>query len=262
MSQDNNLDQDDLPTAEEPELLDDRYAPLMEVLGYQFSNLTLLRRALTHRSHANEHAGEELHNERLEFLGDAVVGLCVGYEVMQRLPNAREGQLTKVRASVVSENGLSAAAQALKLGDYLRLGHGEEQGGGRAKASILSDAFEALVGAIFVDGGFEVVASVLGVLLGDLVQAGVRGDLDRDFKTRLQERFASQGELLRYEVVGERGPDHAKIFEVAACLGERELGRAEGHSKKEAEQRAAEGAFAALAIDALAEDEPVQGRQD
>lgn len=251
MSQDDNLDQGETftPAAETPEALASRYAPLMEALGYRFSSPTLLRRALTHRSHANEHAEEELHNERLEFLGDAVVGLCVGYEVMQRLPEAREGQLTKVRATVVSENGLSAAAQALRLGDYLRLGRGEEQGGGRAKTSILSDAFEALVGAIFVDGGFEAVAKVLRGLLGDLVLAGVRGDLDRDFKTRLQERFASQGESLRYEVVGERGPDHAKIFEVVVCLDERELGRAEGHSKKEAEQRAAEGAFAALSAD-------------
>lgn len=242
------------PFQETPAELAAGYAPLMEALGYRFSDLELLTRALTHRSHANEHGDEELHNERLEFLGDAVVGLCVGHELMLQLPDVREGQLTKLRAMVVSASGLATAAQALGLGDYLRLGRGEEQGGGRQKESIVSGAFEALVGAVFLDGGFEPVAAVLRRLLGELVEAAVRGELDRDFKTRLQEQLAAQEAPLSYEVVGERGPDHAKVFAVAVRLGDRELARAEGHSKKEAEQRAAEGACEALGSDESAPD--------
>ncbi len=230
----------------------ERLDELCERLGYSFCDKTLLRRALTHRSYANESWEDELHNERLEFLGDAVVGLCVGAYLMASHPQAREGELTKLRAMVVSSPGLSRAARNLGLGGCLLLGRGEEQGGGRDKDSILSDAFEALIGAVFLDGGFDAVQGVVRGQLAELVRAAERGELDRDFKTRLQEHLAAEGlsALPRYEVVGERGPDHAKVFEVAVHLQRDELGRAEGHSKKAAEQRAARAALQALAVDA------------
>lgn len=236
---------------DEDHLPDDCFNALSERLGYAFDDPKLLRRALTHRSHANESGEDDRHNERLEFLGDAVVGLCVGAYLMASRPQAREGELTKLRAMVVSAPGLSRAARSLRLGDCLLLGRGEEQGGGRDKDSILSDAFEALIGAVFLDGGFDAARRVVQDQLIELVHAAERGELDRDFKTRLQEHLAAEGMQAppRYEVVGERGPDHAKVFEVAVHLETDELGRAEGHSKKEAEQRAACSALEALSVD-------------
>jgi len=223
------------------------FLPLMEAIDYLFSDLALIRRALTHCSHGNESCNHAEHNERLEFLGDAVVDLVVGHHLMESLPAAREGQLSKLRAMVVREASLERAARELCLGDYLRLGRGEEQTGGRQKASILADAFEALVGAVYLDGGFSAAQEVVRRQLRSLAEAAVSGRLDRDHKTRLQE--LAQGQLHqvpRYLVTEERGPDHEKVFEVAVCLGERELARAEGHSKKEAEQSAAQRALEEL----------------
>ncbi|MCK5797975.1 MAG: ribonuclease III [Deltaproteobacteria bacterium] len=221
---------------------------LMDRLGYHFSDISLLRRGLTHRSYANEANAGDQHNERLEFLGDAVVGLCVGAYLMERYPDAREGELTKLRAMVVSGTGLSRAARTMGLGEYLRLGRGEEQGGGRDKASILSDAFEAIIGAIFIEAGFDTVRRVVIEQLRSLIDAAQRGELDRDYKTHLQERLVAQGapEVPRYVVVDERGPDHDKTFEVAVWIGGSPRAQASGHSKKQAEQRAASLALESL----------------
>jgi ribonuclease-3 len=240
-------------------------ATLSERLGHRFGDPLLLRRALTHRSHANESGEDDRHNERLEFLGDAVVGLSVGAYLMESRPEAREGELTKLRAMVVSAPGLSRAARNLGVGECLLLGRGEEQGGGRDKDSILSDAFEALIGAVFLDAGFEAAQRVTRAQLAELVHAAERGDLDRDFKTRLQERLAAEGLQAppRYAVVNERGPDHAKVFEVAVHLEDDELARAEGHSKKQAEQRAARSALCTLLDDpqASAQAEEEEGSE-
>jgi ribonuclease III len=228
--------------------MDEALAGLIEQLGYTFQQEELLLQALTHRSLVNE-LGEIAiqHNERLEFLGDAVVDLSVGHQLMERLPEAREGDLSKLRAMVVSEAGLAFTANQVQLGNYLRLGRGEEHTGGRKKASILADSFEALFGAIYLDGGFVEADRVARRLLGPLIDTAVDGDLDRDYKTRLQELVQAQWHIMpRYEVVGERGPVHAKVFTVAVFLEERELAHAEGHSKKAAEQRAARHALAAL----------------
>jgi ribonuclease-3 len=228
--------------------VDEIYVPLMESLGHSFANPGLLVLALTHRSQVNEmNSGAEEHNERLEFLGDAVVNLSVGVELMARFPLAREGELSRRRAMAVNEASLALAADGLDLGRHLRLGRGEENTGGRRKASILSDAFEAVMGAIFLDGGFEVAHGVIRILLGPYLAAREGGDRTRDHKTQLQE--LAQGrwrEMPRYEVVDERGPDHAKVFTVAVLLGDRILAEAEGHSKKTAEQRAACRALAKL----------------
>lgn len=201
----------------------------------------MLRQALTHRSYLNECGeAEEENNERLEFLGDAVVDLSVGHQLMQRLPRAREGELSKYRAMVVSEASLARGAVELNLGPHLRLGKGEEQSGGRHKASILADAFEALIGAVYVDGGYAQADAAICRILGHLIDSAVEGDLDRDHKTRLQEIAQREMRLMpRYKVIESRGPDHAKVFTVAVFLGDNEAARAEGPSKKVAEQRAA-----------------------
>ncbi len=231
---------------------------LQRELDHEFADPSLLAQALTHRSRVNESTGDDLghggtfgHNERLEFLGDAVVDLSVGHYLMQALPQAREGQLSKLRAMVVNEASLARAAQGLSLGDCLRLGRGEEQTGGRRKLSILADAFEALMGAIYLDAGFVEVDRIVRRLLGPVVGRAVRGELDGDYKTRLQE--VAQARVQRvpgYQVLSESGPDHAKVFEVGVFLGDEELARATGGSKKEAEQRAA-----GLALGQLEEDE-------
>jgi ribonuclease-3 len=231
-----NLSSDDEPNQQ-----------LMTRLGYRFADMALVQRALTHRSRVNEQGEAEAHNERLEFLGDAVLDLVIGELLMRRLPDAREGRLSKLRAIVVSEASLAAGARALQLGDFLRLGRGEEQTGGREKSSILADALEALFGAVYLDGGFENASGVIRRLLEPLVEQAVAGHLGADYKTRLQE--LSQARLRQipaYEVVDQRGPDHAKIFVVVVRLDGRELARAEGHSKKEAEQEAARLALSQL----------------
>ena len=231
-------------------MIDDELALLSAALGYAFGQPQLLRQALTHRSLINERPSEsqgQEHNERLEFLGDAVVDLSVGHQLMERLPQAREGELSKLRAMLVSEASLALSAERLGLGSHLRLGRGEEQTGGRRKASILADALEAVLGAIFLDGGFGAADATVRRLLGSLLETAVDGALDRDHKTRLQELAQGQlHQMPRYEVLEERGPDHAKVFTVGVFLGERELARAEGHSKKAAEQHAACRALEAL----------------
>jgi ribonuclease III len=238
--------------------MSDAPTALLAVLGHVFSRPELLAQALTHRSHVNETGEPQTqHNERLEFLGDAVVNLSVGYQLMERLPQAREGELSKLRAMIVNESSLARTADELGLGACLRLGRGEEQTGGRKKSSILSDAFEALMGAVFVDAGFVAADAAIRRLLGPLVATAVDGDLERDHKTRLQELVQAQWRVApRYEVVEERGPDHAKVFTVAVFVGDRQVARAEGHSKKAAEQTAARRALAALQRLEQTGDEP------
>jgi ribonuclease-3 len=215
---------------------------LEQALGYTFQKLELLVQALTHRSVMNE--SPELgtqHNERLEFLGDAVVDLSVGHQLMERLPQAREGELSKLRAMVVRTGSLALAAEHLDLGAYLRLGRGEEQTNGRKKSSILADAFEAVIGAIFLDAGFSQADLVIRRLLGPFITVAVEGALDRDHKTRLQEFSQAHWHTMpHYQVIEDYGPDHAKTFVVAVYLEGKELARASGPSKKMAEQQAAQ----------------------
>ncbi|MBT8495667.1 MAG: ribonuclease III [Deltaproteobacteria bacterium] len=219
---------------------------LEQALGYQFRDRSLLERALTHRSFANESGDEVIDNERLEFLGDAVVQLAVSGDLMARFPDQREGELSVLRAQLVSEQGLCEAAQRVELGVYLQLGKGEEQTGGRDKPSLLSDAFEAVCAAVYLDGGFEVACElVLRLLDSDLevLQAGE----SRDYKTRLQELAQAElGAAPRYELVEATGPDHDKRFTVRVVIGDLPYGAATGKSKKGAEQAAAKQALAEL----------------
>ena len=219
------------------------YSELEAVLGHTFRDRALLETALRHASWCNERAPAERaaypDNERLEFLGDAVLGLLVGHRLMERFPDGNQGNLSITRQQVVSEEGLSEVARGNKLGQWLILGRGEEKSGGRDKSKILADAFEALVGAVYVDGGFDAASGVIDRLLTERISEAELKNF-YDFKTRLQE--TAQARMLpspTYEVVRELGPDHAKQFEVAAVIDGQVWGRAIGRSKQRAEQAAA-----------------------
>jgi ribonuclease III len=230
-------------STQEPIISDD-LTELEGVIGYSFKNRASLEAALRHTSWCNEHPGNRHQddNERLEFLGDAVLDLIVGHRLMESFPHLREGQLSVTRAQVVSEAGLSEVASGLALGRFLRLGKGEERSGGRSKPSILADAFEAIVAAVYVDGGFAAAWELVGRLLKHRIeQVEFRGF--SDFKTRLQETAQARLKATPvYRVVEEAGPDHNKTFAVVVSIGDREWARAIGRSKKEAEQQAAAAA--------------------
>lgn len=216
-------------------------AALYRKLGYEFADSTLVEQALAHTSYANERKSDRLlTNERLEFLGDAVLGLIVSTHLYRSHDYLPEGELTKARASIVCEPTLARRAKALGIGEYLRLGRGEAASGGRERDSILADAFEAIIGAIYIDGGFTAAcAFVLNQLVDDLDQVA-GGNYGRDFKTLLQEIAQRGGEgKIVYEVVGESGPDHNKTFTVEVSVNSVRLGSGTGRSKKEAEQHAA-----------------------
>ena len=207
-------------------------------IGYDFQQEGLLRQALTHSSYANEHHMKKLSdNERLEFLGDAVLEIVSSEYLYHLHPDWTEGELTKLRASIVCEQTLAFCTRALGLGDYLFLGKGEEQTGGRERKSVLSDAFEAVMGAVYLDGGFANAKEFIHrFVLNDIEHM----QLFYDSKTILQEMVQGQnlGEL-SYRLVEESGPDHNKCYLVEACIGGEKAGRGKGHTKKAAEQEAA-----------------------
>ena len=221
----------------------DHLGALEAVLGYAFRDQLLLEQALRHASFCNEQGksgGPKIEdNQRLEFLGDAVLSLTVSQRLMVRFPEAHEGDLSVTRAQVVSEEGLSEVARKLGFGEFLLLGKGEDRSGGRTKPKILADAFEAIVAAVYLDGGFQAAWDLVERLLIERINA-VEIKNFYDFKTRLQE--TSQARLKAtptYRVVQELGPDHDKRFVVAVTIGTDEWARAVGKSKKEAEQMAA-----------------------
>lgn len=219
-------------------------------LGYRFRDPGHLETALTHRSYAAERtaaADPRAYNERLEFLGDAVLDLAVSEWLVERLPDAPEGRLSVLRAAVVNERSLAAAARAIGLGEALRLGRGEERTSGREKASILADAYEALLGGVFLDGGWPAAAPLVRAQLAGALADAEAGRLAADHKTRLQELVHQRGDPPpAYALVATAGPDHAPTFDVEVSVAGEVLGRGQGASKKEAEQRAAAAALAAL----------------
>lgn len=215
---------------------------LADRLGHAFGDPERLERALAHRSWCAETPGHPS-NERLEFLGDAVLGLVVTDHVFRSYPLLPEGELAKVRASVVSAAALADVAAELDLGEALLLGKGEDASGGREKPSILADALEAVIGAVYLDAGWEAAAAVVLGLLGERIAAAAAGPGGQDYKTRLQELSARSFEdVPSYQVVDE-GPDHAKRFFATVVVGGRTRGRGEGRSKKQAEQAAARCAW-------------------
>ncbi|MBQ6133579.1 MAG: ribonuclease III [Lachnospiraceae bacterium] len=210
---------------------------LEKKIGYEFKNQKLLLDALTHSSYANEKDfPPHSDNERLEFLGDAVLELLSSDFLYRNYREQGEGELSKLRASLVCEMALSDIANRISLGKYIRLSVGEEKTGGRERKSILSDALEAVIGAIFLDGGIEPAKTfVEGVVLTDIENRR----LFYDAKTILQERVQAEGAKLHYEEIGESGPEHKKVFVMKVMIGERVIGQGEGPSKKAAEQEAA-----------------------
>jgi len=221
---------------------------LQRRIGYRFNNPALLRESLTHKSFSNEHTGEPVpHNERLEFLGDAVLDLVVSHRIFNDFPALPEGELTRIRAELVSEKGLVAVARDLDLGNCLLLGRGEERSGGRDKESLLADALEGLLGAVFCDGGFECVTSVVDSLFGAAVAFSANRKTGVDHKTRLQELLqARYGQPPTYVLTRTEGPDHQRIYTVEVCLADQTIGVGQGRNKKTAEQAAACEALASL----------------
>lgn len=219
---------------------------LLEKIGYEFRDESLLTNALTHSSYSSEHRMDySSNNERLEFIGDAYVDAAVGAELFRIMKNAPEGVLSKNRADVVREESLADAARGMGLGDYIWLGKGEESTGGRNKDSILADTFEALIGAIIIDGGYEEGRRIILSLLSDKIRLAVEGKLRQDYKTMLQEKLQEKDHNLRmrYSIVSESGPDHDKTFNIEVVVGSEVLGRGSGKSKSKAEQAAARDAL-------------------
>jgi ribonuclease III len=219
-------------------------ASLQQTLGYVFSDLKLLNKALTHKSYVNERNENLKHNERFEFLGDSVLDILVSDYLVQEFSEYAEGTLSKIRAAVVNETCLANLARKIDLGKYLLLGRGEDLSGGRDKSSILADAFEAVAGALFRDGRLEAASKVFLPLLEVEISKFSDSWSFRDFKSDLQE--ITQNKLVctpSYKVVNELGPDHAKEFEVEVKIKNKVVGKGFGKSKKEAEQAAAEVAM-------------------
>ena len=219
------------------------YEALERVLGHTFQDKALLETALTHTSFANEARHGTKHNERLEFLGDSVLSIVVA-EYLFTHSSLPEGDLTRMRASLVCEAALFTVAQKIGLGRWLRLGHGEEMGGGRTRPSVVSDAFEAVIAALYLDGGIDAARAFI---LPFVTSALTKQSAEEDYKTKLQEVVQQNpSERLRYVVASQTGPDHDKHFVVEVHLNSNCIGSGEGHSKKQAEQAAAKEALALM----------------
>jgi len=227
--------------------MDKRLAALEMNLSHRFGEVKLLYTALTHSSHANEQSEDMADNERLEFLGDAVLELTISAELFRRFPNAPEGALTRMRAKLVSEPTLAKLARRLGVDELINLGRGEEMQGGRTRNALLADALEAVLGAVFVDGGFAAASNCVDILFKDLWPKDPGAPRAKDYKSRLQELTQRVFKARPvYALAGSSGPEHAKIFEVALTLPDKHTVRASGPSMKRAEQAAAAKALELL----------------
>lgn len=224
--------------------IDSSHDGLLRALGYEFDDISLLDLALTHRSWCAENGGLPS-NERLEFLGDAVLGLSITQSLYDRRPAQAEGDLAKARAEVVSAPVLAAAANTLGIGERLRLGKGEEQTGGRQKESILADAMEAVIAAVYLDGGWDAAHELVTLHLAGAAERAQTTPGERDYKTRLQERAAEVSVPAPEYDISSSGPDHGRQFTATVRVGPT-IGRGTGRSKKQAQQRAAEQALSML----------------
>ena len=217
----------------------------VEIAGYCFNNPELFQRALTHTSYSNEKHVES--NQRLEFLGDSVIGLIIGEYIYKKYPSMPEGELSKIRAGIVCESGLVKCAEKIKLGERLLLGRGEEMSGGRNRASNLEDAFEALIGAIFLDSDFYTVKKFVLTVMKDIIEEIVLHDGIDDSKTEFQEYIQGHKKKnIEYVLINEEGPDHDKTYTMQVKVGGKVMGTGKGHSKKDAEQSAAKAALEML----------------
>ena len=216
---------------------------LEAAIGYRFQNITLLQNALSHSSYANERWHDSLRsNERLEFLGDSILGMVTAEYLYRNFPERPEGELTRMRADMVCERALADVAERIDLGKHLLLGHGEESSGGRTRDSILADAVESVIAACFLDGGMDAARKFINTFV--LTDVPVKKLRNADYKTALQELVQQKkNQTLSYKLVGESGPDHDKYFRVEVSLNGKVVGSGEGKSKKRAEQEAARAAM-------------------
>lgn len=214
-------------------------------INYKFNNIDLLNNALTHSSYINEEKTETTgSNERLEFLGDAILEAVISDYLYKRLENVEEGELTKLRAIIVCERSLSSRGQELSIGEYLRLGKGELNSGGRSRCSIIADAMEAIIGAVYLDRGWTAVQDFVIRIFSGIIEEAISGKLHMDYKTAIQEKLQSQGDIdICYVIEKEEGPDHDKTFYSNLLLRGKVIGCGSGRSKKEAEQQAAKQAL-------------------
>lgn len=222
----------------------EKFEEIQEILQYKFNNINLLKVALTHTSYAHEAGNGVKHNERLEFLGDTILNLTISDRIYRHMPEISEGNMSKIRATIICEECLFEAALKLKYDEFIMLGKGEEKLGGNKKPSILSDAFEAVIAAIYLDSDFETARDFVINVLGEKTDKAIGLVGQKDYKTKLQEVIQSKSdEKISYKVISESGPDHCKVYEVEVYLGEKVLGVGKGSSKKEAEQHAANQAL-------------------
>ncbi|ACL69788.1 ribonuclease III [Halothermothrix orenii] len=221
---------------------------LEEKLNIRFNDISLLQKAVTHKSFVHEKSDPDLEdNERLEFLGDSVLSIVISTYLYKNFPEYNEGELAKMRAYIVSSSHLACKARELGLGKYILMGKGEELNGGRERESILADTLEAVIGAIYLDQGFNTITDLLINFFKDDVKKLDQGNIIRDYKTYLQEFIQKDGSCeIKYNIINEYGPDHNKKFEVGVKVNGKELGRGTGFSKKEAEQKAAKDALSNL----------------
>lgn len=214
-----------------------------EIIGYTFEEKSYILEALTHSSYSNENKRYKF-NERLEFLGDSVLSIVISDYLFKKEENLPEGELTKLRANIVCEESLSEVAAEINLGDYLLLGKGEEATGGRDRISILADALEAVIAAIYLDSGIENARKFIFTYMEEIIRDSIKGKIFRDYKTYLQEVLQSRGEQnIWYKLIEEKGPDHNKRFVMEVGINDEVLGVGEGKSKKDAEQVAAKAAL-------------------
>lgn len=214
-----------------------------DTINYKFKNKSYILEALTHSSYSNENKNYKF-NERLEFLGDSVLSIVISDYLFKKEKNLPEGELTKLRANIVCEESLSEVAGQIHLGEYLLLGKGEEATGGRDRISILADALEAIIAAIYLDGGLEEASKFIFRFMEEIIENSIEGKIFRDYKTYLQEVLQSKGEQhIWYKLIEEKGPDHNKRFVMEVGINDKVLGVGEGKSKKDAEQVAAKSAL-------------------
>ena len=214
---------------------------LEKIIQYTFKNKKNIILALTHSSYSNEYKNKKLtSNERLEFLGDTVLNMIISEEIYTRYNDLSEGEMTKFRSNVICETSLAKCAKNLNIGKYLLLGKGEENTGGRYRVSILSDAVEALIGALYLDAGLEMAKNFVLAQMGEMIEKSIKGIIFMDYKTQLQEILQKGNEKrVVYEIIGERGPDHDKVFISQVKIDGKPAGKGKGKTKKEAEQMAA-----------------------
>ena len=219
-----------------------------EKIGYSFIDKTLLETALTHSSYSREKDGLCEHNERLEYLGDAMLDAIIGEELYRMFPKEEEGFLSRTRSYLVCEKSLDAVARKIGIGENIRLSRGEEKTGGRERTSILADAMEAIIGAVFLDGGYDKAKAMVLEVFAEVIEDAGRGKfIITDYKSALQERLQAEGiniETVKYQDAGQEGPDHDKIFTVKLLIDGEEISQGTGKSKKQAQQNAAEQAMA------------------